>query len=309
MTPVLKKGSATNLNNYRPVSCLPAASKLLEIVVCSQLSEYLEKNKLLPSNQHGFRPKRSTMTAWQEVQLDWATKTEDGLMTGVLLWDLSVAIDTLDCEGLCRNLVVFGVQDWSVSWVRSFLTGRSQRVRIGSKISTSNNVTTGVPQGGVLSPLIFILFVSDLQDWLLHSTAPTYADDTSSGTSGFNLDNMISNMEEDADLVLKFMASNAWWLTQKKTAFLILNGKHVDPNICVKIGGENVKRESSATLLGIKFQDNLQWQSQISGKGGLISALNSRLFIVHRLQSHLSKKSILKVVDGIFTSKLSYWEK
>ena len=76
----LKKGSPNQLNNYRPVSCLPAASKILEIVICSQLSDYLESNKLLPSNQHGFRPRRSTMTAWQEIQLDWAMKTEKDLI-------------------------------------------------------------------------------------------------------------------------------------------------------------------------------------------------------------------------------------
>ena len=76
VTPVLKKGNPQLLNNYRPVSCLPAASKVLEIVVCSQLSDYLESNKLLQDNQHGFRPKRSTMTAWQEIQLDWALNTE-----------------------------------------------------------------------------------------------------------------------------------------------------------------------------------------------------------------------------------------
>ena len=107
VTPVLKKGSSKSLNNYRPVSCLPAASKVLEIVVCTQLSEYLEKNSLLPKNQHGFRPKRSTMTAWQEIQLDWAVKTEQNLVTGVLLWDLSAAFDTLDCEGLCTKLALF----------------------------------------------------------------------------------------------------------------------------------------------------------------------------------------------------------
>ena len=104
VTPVLKKGSPMELNNYRPVSCLPAASKVLEIVVCAQLSEYLESNNLLPKNQHGFRPRRSTMTAWQEIQLDWATKIEHDLVTGVLLWDLSAAFDTLDCEGMCRKL-------------------------------------------------------------------------------------------------------------------------------------------------------------------------------------------------------------
>jgi exonuclease III len=148
VTPVLKKGSPQSLNNYRPVSCLPAASKVLEIVVCTQLSEYLEKNDLLPKNQHGFRPKRSTMSAWQEIQLDWAEKTEQNLVTGVLLWDLSAAFDTLDCDGLCDKLALFGIQPRSVRWIRSFLTGRSQMVKVGNHLSKAKPVTTGVPQGG-----------------------------------------------------------------------------------------------------------------------------------------------------------------
>ena len=246
------------------------------------------------------------MTAWQEIQLDWATKSENGLITGVLLWDLSAAFDTLDCEGLCQKLAVFGVQPRSVNWVRSFLTGRSQRVRLGTKISSAKRVTTGVPQGGVLSPLIFVLFVSDLQDWLLHSTAPTYADDTMTGTSSKNLVSMVKNLEEDANLVLKYMASNGLVANAKKTAFLVVNGRQVPHDLSVQIGGVTVPRERSACLLGIKFQDNLQWRTQINGKGGLLSALNSRLYIIRRLQSHLNKKAILKVVDGLFTSKLRY---
>jgi hypothetical protein len=148
--PVLKKGNTQLPSNYRPVSCLPAASKVLEIVVCNQLSDYMELNNLLPNNQHGFRPRRSTMTAWQEIQLDWATKGEQDLVTGVLLWDLSAAFDTLDCNGVCSKLEIFGLQTKSVRWIRSFLTGRSQRVRIRGAVSSPKLVPTGVPQGGVL---------------------------------------------------------------------------------------------------------------------------------------------------------------
>ena len=306
VTPVLKKGSPQLLGNYRPVSCLPAASKVLEIVICSQLSEYLEKNNLLPENQHGFRPRRSTMTAWQEIQLDWAMKTEQNLVTGVLLWDLSAAFDTLDCDGVCEKLKLFGVQPSSVKWVKSFLSDRSQRVRIGNNVSSPRLVSTGVPQGGVLSPLIFVLFVSDLQDWLLHSSAPTYADDTTTRTSCTTVQESMRNLEEDADLVLRYMASNGLVANPKKTSFLLLNCGQTDPVLSVKIGSETVQRETTATLLGVKFQDNQQWKLQIQGKRGLLSALNSRLYIIKRLKSHLSMRSIIKLVDGLFTSKIRY---
>ena len=306
VTPVLKKGSPQILNNYRPVSCLPAASKVLEIVVCSQLSDYLESNGLLPGNQHGFRPRRSTMTAWQEIQLDWAIAAEQKLVTGVLLWDLSAAFDTLDCDGLCRKLALFGVQQRSVNWVKSFLTNRTQRVKIGKELSEPRAVNTGVPQGGVLSPLIFVLFVSDLQDWLSHSTAPTYADDTHTGTTGKTLTETLEKMEEDAQKVLNFMASNGLVANAKKTSFLILNCRQVERDLSIKIGTDEITRETSAKLLGITFQDDQQWRTQIRGKGGLISSLNSRIYIIRRLKNYLSFKSILKMVDGIFTSKLRY---
>ena len=306
VTPVLKKGSSQLLSNYRPVSCLPAASKLLEIVICNQLSNYLESNGLLPGNQHGFRPRRSTMTAWQEVQLDWATKGEEGLVTGVLLWDLSAAFDTLDCEGACSKLKLFGLQERSVRWIRSFLTGRSQCVKIGNSISSARSVPTGVPQGGVLSPLVFVLFVADLQDWLVHSSAPTYADDTTSGTSSTTVQETMKLMEIDADNVLRYMASNGLVANPSKTSFLLLNSKCSDYELRLRIGKDHVKRENSAVLLGIKFQDDLAWKTQIHGKGGVISSLNSRLYIVRRLMSHLSLKSVLKVVDGLFISKIRY---
>jgi hypothetical protein len=169
------------------------------------------------------------MTAWQEIQLDWATKGEQDLVTGVLLWDLSAAFDTLDCAGVCSKLE-------SVNWIRSFLTGRSQRVRIGGAISSPKLVPTGVPQGGVLSPLVFVLFVSDLQQWLNHSTAPTYADDTPTQTSAKTIAETIILMEEDAKQVLKFMASNGLVANANKTSFLLLNSKQPGTEYSIKIG-------------------------------------------------------------------------
>ena len=108
VTPVLKKGDKQCKENFRPVSCLPSAAKLLESVVCEQLSNYFEINNLLPCTQHGFRPKRSTMTAWAEVQQSWAKNSANKETTGVLLWDLSAAFDCLDKEILCKKLSLYG---------------------------------------------------------------------------------------------------------------------------------------------------------------------------------------------------------
>ena len=103
-TPVLKKGDPTDMKNYRPVSCLVAASKILESVVCKQVNEFFEKNKLFPKNQHGFRKSRSTMTALNNLQEGWPQILEKNRTTGVHLWDLSAAFDSIDTELLRKWL-------------------------------------------------------------------------------------------------------------------------------------------------------------------------------------------------------------
>jgi hypothetical protein len=270
VTPIHKKGDKQELANYRPVSCLPAASKVLEAVVCTQMSDYLESKGLLPKNQHGFRPQRSTMTAWADIQQEWALKTEANEITGVMLWDLSAAFDTLDPGILCKKLEIYGFDKISVNWFRSFITGRSQRVKTNQSISGKQKLESGVPQCGVPSPLVFVLYVSDLEDWIVHSSAVTYADDTTTSTHSKELHDLIKKMELDAVLVLKFMASNGLIANPAKTSLLFLNLKNSEEGpIEMKIGKEKVKQENMAKLLGMQFDDTQQWKTHLYNKGGL----------------------------------------
>ena len=128
--------------------------------------EFFEVNNLIPNNQHGFRSNRSTMTVWCEMQEDWAKNTESKNMTGILLWDLSAAFDTLDPDLLCKKLKIYGFDDISISWFFSFLTDRSQKVKISLFTSIAIKLTSGVPQGGIILPLLYIIFVADLNLWL-----------------------------------------------------------------------------------------------------------------------------------------------
>ena len=103
----MKKGDKTLKENYRPASCLPAASKLLEMIVCDQMTTFVENEKILPQNQHGFRAKHSTMSAWADIQKTWTDSTDNKEITGILLWDLSAAFDTLDHDILCKKLELY----------------------------------------------------------------------------------------------------------------------------------------------------------------------------------------------------------
>ena len=170
VVPILKKGESSDVNNYRPVSCLVAASKVMEKVICNQVTRFMEVNGLLPQNQHGFRARRSTMTALTAMQKEWIKNSEDGLVTGILIWDLSAAFDTVDTELLCLKLGLYGFDHRSCAWFRPYLTGRSQRVRIGRAMSPPLNLVSGVPQGGTLSPIVFTVYTADLEQWVKKSS-------------------------------------------------------------------------------------------------------------------------------------------
>jgi hypothetical protein len=140
VVPILKKGDAKEMKNYRPVSCLKAASKVLKKVVCEELTRFVEVYQVLPNNHHGFRANQSTMTALTAMQKEWIKNSEVGLLTGVLVWDLSSAFDTLDINLFLEKPKIYGADELTIKWFRSFLCGRTQRVRIGNSLSEPNHL-------------------------------------------------------------------------------------------------------------------------------------------------------------------------
>ena len=227
------------------------------------------------------------------------------MLTGILLWDLSAAYDTLNPSLLCEKLRVYGFDRLSCQWFESFLKGRKQSVRIGKSISRQRNLESGVPQGGILSPIIFTIFGADLEDWTKSSTIFSYADDTSSSSSGESVEEVKRKLEQDAEEVLKFMASNGLVANPSKTTLLMMNKKD-EEIVRIKVGESYIEQESVAKLLGILVDDEMGWKEQVNGKGGVISALNQRTYLIKRLRNHINPERLRKVVDSIWTSKLRY---
>ena len=127
-----------------------------------------------------------------------------------------------------------------------------------------------------------------MEQWLNHSSALTYADDTSSTVTGMTMNEVKFKLEEDAEMVLKFMASNGLVANPSKTTLMILNSKERTP-LEIKVGDSTVNQVPTAKLLGVKIDESQKWKSQISGKGGVISALNQRLFLINRLKNQVDK--------------------
>ena len=305
VVPILKKGDPTDLKNYRPVSCLVAASKVLEKAVCIQLTKFIETHRLLPNSQHGFRAGRSTMSALSTMQKDWIRNSEEGLITGVLVWDLSAAFDTLDIELFLKKMTLYGADEKTLSWFKTFLTERTQRVRIGTTLSAPLRLTSGVPQGGILSPIIFTLYTADMEMWLKNSKLTNFADDTETHCSSKNKNEVKSFLEEDAINILKFMASNGLVANQSKTELLIINDKNKEENTLQKIrlGNTFIEQTNSTKLLGIYINEKQDWTNHYKT---LRNSLNQRLFVVRRVQRQIPKDKVMGVVHSLWMSKLRY---
>ena len=162
LKPIYKKGSKSDPANYRPISLLPLISKVIEKVIHDQMQNYLDKNKILYPYQSGFRSKYSTNSALTYLTNFVSEGFDKGIYTGMILIDLQKAFDTIDHSLLLEKMTFFGFSEKTISWFKSYLTGRTFIVFVNEKKSNPGILSCGVPQGSILGPLLFLLYVNDM---------------------------------------------------------------------------------------------------------------------------------------------------
>ena len=223
ITPIYKKESPHITDNYRPISLLPAISKVFEKVVYVQVYEYFVKNNLLYKSQYGFRKFHSTELAAVELTNRITSQLDEGKLPLAIYLDLSKAFDTIDHDILIYKLSYYGVQGNSLNWFKSYLSNRTQYVEYNGVSSNFANVDTGVPQGSILGPLLFIIYMNDIAKVTDKFYSVLYADDTSleEPLCTFNTDladntALSASINEELKLITTWLALNKLSLNAKK---------------------------------------------------------------------------------------------
>ena len=266
------------------MALLPIASKILEKAIFVQLVEYLENNNLLHPSHHGFRAKHNTSTALLQMADVWLEALEDRKLTAVIMLDMSAAFDVVDHGILLDKLKLYGMEEDSCSWIKSYLTSRSQQVMIDGALSDPLDLEAGVPQGSILGPLLYICFTNDLpeavhehlaeNDTLYNTNCQScgticcFADDSTYSKSGTDPIQLKADIEAKYRDIANYMASNKLVLNSDKTHLLVMatqakHRKHQDFGITLNTGTEEIQPIHHEKLLGGFVSNNFKWNEHI----------------------------------------------
>lgn len=297
--PIFKKGSCTQPCNYRPVSIIPVIGKLLEILVYDQLSSFFENNNYLCLEQYGFRKGRSTVDAMDSLVREILTVFEKKAYAQATFCDLSRAFECVSHDILLEKLNYYGVCGIPLTFFKSYLQNRRQKVFLQGQWSGEMNVEWGVPQGSVLGPLLFLICINDLP-LSVNSRSLLYADDTTFVNISSSFHQLIENTKSTLLSASEWFLSNGFLLNEDKTKQIIFSLRSIDNEACVVNKIENVL---SIKFLGIHFDDHLTWGPHIDY---LTTKLSSITYLIRRLTFCVSSSCVRYAYFAYFQSLIRY---
>ena len=305
VVPIPKSGDTAVPSNNRPISLLSVLSKILEKVVCSQLTSYLTSAHLLSTAQYAYRACHSTEDAVLDAVGRLVNNIDSGLLSSVTTVDLSKAFDSVDHDVLLTKLSWCGVMD--TDWFKSYLTGRKQIVR-GGRLCLP--MSCGVPQGSILGPILFIVFTSDLPCHLTHGSIISYADDTvhldCSLPDESSLQSLKVRLETTVMELHNWFSANSLKMNQNKTDFMLVGSKQ---NL-KKSAGFNFQNcdstlQPSATvkLLGVTIDAELSWDAHVKR---VVKKCNGILISLFKFRHYFSQDAMKILIQTYVFPHITY---
>jgi len=312
--PIPKKGDRSNPSNYRPIALTSSISKVFESLLNNHFLKHLETHSLLSDHQYGFRKARSTGDLLSYVTHIWATSLRDYGETYVVALDISKAFDRVWHKSLLSKLSSYGFPVSLCSLLHSYLSNRSISVIVDGSTSPSYPINSGVPQGSVLSPTLFLLFINDL----LNSTSNplnSYADDSTlhSSTHFNSAPNslsrtlsrsiLVSSLNSDLGRISDWGRSNLVKFNSTKTQFLPISLSILPTIPEIQFENAIIQPSNSIDMLGLTISSNLSWQPHIHN---LARSASQKLGMLYRCRSYFTPEQLLRLYKGFIRPRLEY---
>ena len=316
ITPVYKKGDPQLLENYRPVSTLPCFSKIYEKLIYSRLYSFLVSKNILYANQYGFRKKHSTSNAINHsVDQITAGLESKNHVIGIFV-DLSKAFDTICHSKLLTKLENYGIRGPSLSLISNFISPRKQIVNLNGTKSNERQVLYGVPQGSVLGPLLFLLYINDIVNSCSLGHLVLFADDTTIFVTAKTENEVYEMANNVLHLINLYLLSNQLHINLEKSVFL-----HFKPKISannrktcararaygnehvISINGTKLHKTDKVRFLGVIIDDQLSWGNHIEY---LEEKLSSSIIIIKRIRKFIPQIHYKKLYHSLFETHLIY---
>ena len=304
--PLHKKGDIHDMSNYRPIAILPVFTKLLEKIMYHRLYDFLQNKNILTDNQFGFRKKYSTSLAIFNLTESVLKEMEKGNFCIGLFMDLSKAFDTIDHHILLNKLEYYGVRGIALQWFCSYLHQRKQYVMVNGVKSSIQCNNCGVPQGSVLGPLLFLIYINDIVNSSKLFRFSLFADDTVATLSGKNLQTLVSSVNREISNVSLWFKVNKLSLNLSKTNYIIFRTRkrRVPTNLPeILIDDAIINKVDNVKFLGVTINEYLDWSTHIS----VISKSVARsVGILSKLKFILPSNILKLIYNSLILPHLSY---